>query len=152
MHSIGRSILISSLLGAVVLSVGCATGSQSLGAAPVLYPNAAMNRMGDAAAKAEVAACVQKAQAAGLSPAAQNNAAGQGAARGGAMAGVAGVVGGLVSGRGLESSVLQGVSTAAVGAAAGAVGGAMQSQPNTTYRQFVQRCVSEKGLDVIGWN
>jgi outer membrane lipoprotein SlyB len=147
-----RLILISVLASMIALIAGCATGARSPDALPVLYPNPALNKMGDAAAKLEVQACVQKAQAAGLSPSQPTSAAGQGAARGGAMAGVAGVVGGLVSGRGLESAVKQGVATATVGAAAGAVGGAMHSQPNTTYRQFVQRCVSEKGLEVIGWN
>ena len=29
---------------------------------------------------------------------------------------------------------------------------ALGERPNSTYRQFVQRCASEKGLDVIGWN
>jgi hypothetical protein len=33
-----------------------------------------------------------------------------------------------------------------------AASGAMSERPNSTYRQFVQRCASEKGLDVIGWN
>jgi hypothetical protein len=28
----------------------------------------------------------------------------------------------------------------------------MQDKPSSTYRNFVQRCISEKGLDVIGWN
>ena len=41
------------------------------------------------------------------------------------------------------------VVLAAVG---GGVGGAMSERPNSTYRQFVQRCASEKGLDIIGWN
>ena len=31
-------------------------------------------------------------------------------------------------------------------------GGAMSERPNSTYRQFVQRRASEKGLDIIGWN
>jgi hypothetical protein len=25
-------------------------------------------------------------------------------------------------------------------------------RPNGVYRSFVQRCLSEKGFDVIGWN
>lgn len=25
-------------------------------------------------------------------------------------------------------------------------------RPNPTYRSFVQRCLVEKGFDVIGWN
>lgn len=137
---------------AIVLLTGCATGARSPDARPVLYPNLALTKMGDAAAKAEVDACIGKAQAAGLKPQAENNAAGQGAARGAVMGGVAGVVGGLVTGRGIEGAVKQGVGSAAVGGAVGGAGGAMNQQPNQTYRHFVQRCVSEKGLEVIGWN
>ena len=147
-----KAILIYSLLAALAALGGCATGARSPEARPVLYPNSALNKIGESAAKLEVDACTAKARAAGLTPQADTNAAGQGAARGGAMAGVAGVVGGLVTGRGIEGSLKQGVASAAVGGAAGAVGGAMQTQPNQTYRQFVQRCVSEKGLEVIGWN
>ena len=147
------SITTSALvLSAAMLLAGCATGARSPDARPVLYPNAALTKIGDAAAKAEVDVCVGKAHAAGLSPQADNNAVGQGAARGAAMAGVAGVVGSLVTGRGIEGALKQGAATAAVGGAVGATGGAFQNQPNLTYRHFVQRCVSEKGLEVIGWN
>jgi outer membrane lipoprotein SlyB len=140
------------VLSAAVLLAGCATGARSPDARPVLYPNATLTKIGDAAAKAEVDVCVGKAHAAGLSPQADNNPVGQGAARGAAMAGVAGVVSSLVTGRGIEGALKQGASTAAVGGAVGATGGAFQNQPNPTYRHFVQRCVSEKGLEVIGWN
>jgi hypothetical protein len=41
---------------------------------------------------------------------------------------------------------------AAAGAAAGAVrGGFEAADPNPTYRNFVQRCLRERGYDVIGW-
>ena len=39
-----------------------------------------------------------------------------------------------------------------LGGPGGATAGAMSERPNSTYRQFVQRCASEKGLDIIGWN
>jgi hypothetical protein len=32
------------------------------------------------------------------------------------------------------------------------VSGAFKDKPNQTYRRFVQRCLTEKGFDVIGWN
>jgi outer membrane lipoprotein SlyB len=140
------------ILSASVLLIGCATGARSPDARPVLYPNATLTKIGDTAARAEVDACIGKAQAAGLSPQDDNNAVGQGAARGAAMAGVAGVVGSLVTGHGIEGALKQGAATAAVGGAVGATGGAFQKHPNLTYRHFVQRCVNEKGLEVIGWN
>ncbi len=136
----------------VAMLAACAT-TQQAPARPLLYPNATFNKIGQAAADAEVSACLAKAQAAGLSPNAESNAAAHGAASGGVMAGVAGVVGGLVSGRSLESSIAQGAAGAVVGGAVGATGGAMRpSQANPLYRNFVQRCIGEKGLETIGWN
>jgi hypothetical protein len=143
-------ILVSSLVFAAL--AGCAT-TQHAPARPLLYPNASFNKIGQAAADAEVNACLAKAQAAGLSPMAQNNSVAQGAARGGLMAGVAGAVGGLVSGRNLEGSLAQAAAGAAIGGAVGATGGAMRpTQANPLYRNFVQRCISERGLESIGWN
>lgn len=143
----------ASLLIALVALAGCAaTGSQSPYARPVLYPNAALNRVGEATARAEVDACMARAQSAGLSPVEQNNAVGQRAGQGAAVGGVAAAVGALVTGRNLDSILTSGVAGAAVGGSAGAVSGAMQSRPSGLYRQYVQRCVSDKGFDVIGWN
>lgn len=34
----------------------------------------------------------------------------------------------------------------------GAVSGALHEKASATYRHFVQRCLSDKGFDVIGWN
>lgn len=132
---------------------GCAaTGSQSPNARPVLYPNATLNRVGEEVARAAVDACMARAQSAGLSPVEQNNAVGQRAGQGAAVAGVASAVGALVTGRNLDSILTSGLAGAAVGGSAGAVSGALQSRPSSLYRQYVQRCVSDKGFEVIGWN
>lgn len=140
------------LAGALTL-VGCAaTGANSPSARPVLYPNATLNRVGDAAARAEVDACMARAQAAGLTPHDQNNATGQRAAQGAAVGGVAAAVGALVTGRNLDGILGTGLAGAAVGGSAGAVSGAMQNRPSGIYRQYVQRCVGDKGFEVIGWN
>ena len=45
-----------------------------------------------------------------------------------------------------------GAAGAAVGGSAGAVSGALQDKPSSIYRQYVQRCLSDKGFEVIGWN
>lgn len=66
--------------------------------------------------------------------------------------GVAAAVGALVTGRGLDSAVRSGATGAAVGGSAGAVSGALQDKPSSIYRQYVQRCLSDKGFQVIGWN
>lgn len=132
---------------------GCAaSGPNSSAAKPVLYPNAAYNRMGETRAQQAVQSCMARAEAAGLTPKEQGNAAARRASQGAATVGAAAAVGALVTGRDTEGVIRAGATGAAVGGTAGAVSGAMQDKPSSTYRQFVQRCLGEQGLDVIGWN
>lgn len=133
---------------------GCASsGPASSAARPVLYPNAALNRVGEAQARVEVDGCMARAASAGLTPAENNNAVARGAGVGAATGGVAAAVGALITGRGGEGVVRAGVGGAAVGGSAGAVQGAFRNdRPSSVYRVFVQRCLSDKGFDVIGWN
>jgi outer membrane lipoprotein SlyB len=138
---------------AIGLLAGCAaTGPGSPSARPVLYPNAALNRVGDSQARAEVDACAARAQSAGLTPDEKNNETARRAGQGAAVGGVAAAVGALVTGRGMDRVVRSGAVGAAVGGSAGAVSGAMQEKASATYRHFVQRCLSDKGFEVIGWN
>ena len=135
------------------LLVGCATsGPNSPSARPVLYPNATLTRVGDAQGLAEVGSCMAKAAQSGLSPDQKSNEIGRRAGEGAAVAGVASAVGALITGRG--SDILRaGATGAAVGGSAGAVSGAFHNdKASPVYRQFVQRCLQEKGFDVIGWN
>ena len=144
------ALRLSVLLAAASLAA-CAGMGGSAGA-PVLYPNAAYKAMGEAAAQQHLAQCQALAQSSGLSPTDKNSTVGANAAMGATVAGVSGAVGGLVFGRGnLNDAVKYGAQSAVVGAAAGGTRGAMSQQPSHTYRQFVQRCASEKGLDIIGW-
>ena len=137
-----------------LLLAACATsGPASPNAGPVLYPNATYNSLGEARARDEVATCSARASAAGLTPEAKDNAVAQGATKGAAVGGVAGAVSAAVRGRSLENVLGAGAAGAAVGGSAGATAGALRdAKPNPTYRHFVQRCLHDKGLDVIGWN
>ena len=135
------------LCSAVLLSA-CASVTPER---PVLYPNAAYKAMGEAAARQQLDQCMALARQSGLQPG--DNAATSGALRGAAVAGVTSAVGSLVFGNGhLDDAVKRGAQGAVVGAAGGATAGAMSERPNSTYRQFVQRCAGEKGLEIIGWN
>ena len=136
----------------LMLSACATNGPNSASARPVLYPNATLSRMGDAQGQAQVNACMASAQTAGLSPMQASNEVGRRAGEGAAVAGVASAIGALISGR--SSDVLRaGATGAAVGGSAGAVSGAFHDdRPNPVYRNFVQRCLSERGFDVIGWN
>ncbi|MDP2448299.1 MAG: glycine zipper family protein [Polaromonas sp.] len=141
---------------ALVLGIlpGCAsTGSASPSARPVLYPNATLHRVGDAQGRAEADACMARAMQAGLTSAENTHAVARGAGVGAATGGVAAAVGALITGRGTEGVIRAGAGGAAVGGSAGAVQGAFRNdRPSSTYRAYVQRCLADKGFDVIGWN
>ena len=141
------------LLVLFVVLAGCAsTGPNSPSAKPVLYPNATLTRVGEAQGRSEVEGCMGRAAQAGLAPDQKSNEVGRRAGEGAATVGVASAVGALITGR--SSDVLRaGAAGAAVGGSAGAVSGAFHNDKvNPVYRQFVQRCLQEKGFDVIGWN
>jgi hypothetical protein len=114
-----------------------------------LYPNDHLRAVGQAQADADLAECRRMAETAGASG---GTGRGQGAARdsavGGAIGGATGAAGGAILGR-------PGTG-AAVGAATGATAGFMRSlfrgsQPSQAYRGFVDRCLSERGYDPVGW-
>lgn len=146
-------LALISLLAVQALLAGCASaGPGSPSARPVLYPNPTLTRVGEAQGRLEADNCMARAAQAGLSPDQKTNEVGRRAGEGAAVAGVASAVGALITGRG--SDVLRaGATGAAVGGSAGAVAGAFHNdKASPVYRQFVQRCLSEKGFDVIGWN
>jgi len=147
----GLAGIAAVLLGGLT---GCASnGAHSPSARPVLYPNATLNRVGEAQGRAEAEACMARASQAGLTPDEKNNAVGRGAGVGAATGAVASAVGALITGRGGEGAIRAGVAGAAVGGSAGAVQGAFRNdRPSATYRNFVQRCLGDRGFEVIGWN
>ena len=128
------------LLVISILSLaGCATG-------PVLYPNPHLRAVGEAQAQKDIAECKALADDyvksdAGIA-AAKDTAVG--AAGGAVIGGAAGAVTRNL-GRGI------GVG-AAVGGASGLVQGIIKgSEPSPLYKNFVNKCLQDKGYDVIGW-
>ncbi len=64
------------------------------------------------------------------------------------MGGAAGVAAGAVTGNAGQRAT----EGAAAGAAAAATYGVLRSnEPSPVYKGFVQRCLQERGYDVIGW-
>ena len=131
-----------------ILCAGCAASR------PVLYPNAQLQRDGDAAAQQTVDECMRLAEGyvpeGGADATAARDMAGRtaaGAATGAATGAVAGAIYGD-AGR-----------AAGAGAATGATAGFMSSLfglfgargPSPTYRAFVERCLRERGYEPIGW-
>lgn len=136
----------------IVLAVSVLSVVACAGPEPMLRSNAKFQLQGREAAKLEVAACQQKAEAAGLKP-------GTGSRSGNVAAG-AGL--GLISGAavGASSGLIGGVPGVTIGAAVGgvlgviigSVGGAYRPlEPDPPYADAVVRCLIEKGYDVSGW-
>jgi outer membrane lipoprotein SlyB len=148
-----RPTSFTPLILGVALFAGCAsTGPQSPSARPVIYTSSVPSSAAQAQQQAATDDCINRALAQGLTPEEKNNEAATRAGKGAAVGGVAAAVGALVTGRNLEGVVRSGATGAAVGGAAGGVSGAMSERPSATYRNYVQRCLGDKGLQVIGWN
>ena len=137
---------ITIVLVATLFSAACA------GPEPMLRSNAKLRLQGREASKLEVAACQQKAEAAGLKPGAES--------RSGNMAAGAGL--GLVAGAavGASSGIIGGLTGVTIGAAAGGglgliiglVGGAYKPlEPDSPYADAVVQCLIKKGYEVQGW-
>jgi uncharacterized protein YcfJ len=128
---------------AALLLIGCA----SIERRPILYPNAHYTSVGRSVADRDIASCMEAARVFGAdgdrgADVARDTMTGAlvGAAAGGAW--------GAVRGDAAERAL--------AGAAAGGAGGLTRgvvkaSEPSSTYRQFVQRCLRDRGYEVIGW-
>jgi len=131
------------LVLAGLLALGGCASSQS----PVLYPNAKLKQVGREQASRDIEECRKLADDYVQSTAAKDIA--KGAAVGGAAGAAIGAVGGAVSGRGAGTGAAVGAAT---GATAGAVhGAAKQTEPSPVYKRYVDRCLGERGYEVIGW-
>lgn len=134
---------IASIVLVVTLGlVGCSS-TQS----PVLYPNAHLQQVGQEQAERDIAACRELASQYVPSAAGKEIAkdTAVGVVGGAAVGAVAGAVSGHGAGRGAAIG-------AATGGTAGAVhGAAKQVNPSPVYKNFVNRCLREKGYEVIGW-
>lgn len=114
---------------------------------PSLYPNSYLQSVGTTVAQQDVDDCMRLAQEYGVKTDNTEGAVGETATNAtiGAASGAA--VGAIYD-------------NAGEGAAAGAVGSTVSglmrralrpSPPNSAYRQFVERCLREKGYEPIGW-
>ena len=130
---------------ALLLAAGAAIGCRSY--EPVLYPNKKLEQVYQEEVDRDIAFCEANAKEYTENPSRAKRAAGdatEGAVVGGATGAAAGAVLGS-AGRG-----------AGAGAAAGAAGGLARGifrsrEPSPVYRAFVERCLGDRGYDVIGW-
>jgi hypothetical protein len=116
---------------------------------PILYPNQHYKDVGPDSAERDVEDCTQLAKDAGATPGRGKTGQVAGStAGGGAVGSAAGAVGGAVVGHPGRGAM--------VGAASGATAGFLRglfrrSPPSQAYKQFVQRCLKERGYDPVGW-
>jgi len=112
-----------------------------------MYPNPHYQAVGKQIAEQDIEQCMQLASGANLEGSKGGEVAKQ-AAGGAAVGGAAGGAYGLVTGDAGQRAA----GGAAAGAAAGAVRGAMRSgDPDPLYRRFVEKCLRDRGYEVIGW-
>lgn len=115
---------------------------------PIVYRSAEAAG-GAAAAEAAIAECKQAAEAAGASP--HGGAVSDTARRtvgGAAVGGATGAIGGAIAGNAGKG--------AAIGAATGAAANVLrrffdEPAPNPAYRAYVERCLRDRGIEIVGW-
>lgn len=117
---------------------------------PVLYPNAHLNSVGKAQADQDIEACKEFAENNGVSSdSGKTGDVVKGTAVGGGTGAAVGAVAGAVAGGEAGKGAAIGGAT---GATAGLIHGALKdSGPDGTYKAFVNRCLKDKGYDVVGW-
>lgn len=111
---------------------------------PQLYPNAKLKADGKAQSDRAVEQCLAEADA--YLESSKGKQVLKGAGRGAAIGGAIGAVTGLFSGN-LARGVVQG---AAVGGTAGGVSQAVS--PNQLKQRYTEKCLSDQGYQVIGWD
>ena len=114
---------------------------------PVLYPNQHYDRVGEAVAQTDIDECMTLAESHGVSAASGDDAAAN-VAKTAAIGGAAGAAAGAVRGRPGRG--------AGVGAAAAGAGATMREvfrrrQPDPVFKNFVDRCLRDKGYSTVGW-
>jgi hypothetical protein len=130
------------ILGILAVTAACSSKR------PVFYPNAHFERVGPAQANADADRCMAEAKQYGVKTGGGEKIGGR-AVKGAAVgAATSAVVSAVLSG---DVGRAAGAG-AAGGATAGAVSGAFDANdPDQVFKNYVNRCLREKGYDVIGW-
>lgn len=115
---------------------------------PVFYPNDHLDSVGKAQAEADVDQCMAEAKQYGVRDTSGEKVGGS-AAKGAAIGAiVSAIVAAIFTG-----DVGRAAGAGAVGGAAGgAISGAVDAEnPDVAFRNYVDRCLIDKGYDVVGW-
>jgi outer membrane lipoprotein SlyB len=115
---------------------------------PVFYPNDHFKAVGNQQARTDADQCMADAKAYGTETGAGKKVGGR-AVKGAAVGAVAStVVSAVLGGNVLRSAGAGAAGGAAVGATSGAIDA---NDPDQVFKNFVQRCLQEKGYEVVGW-
>jgi hypothetical protein len=143
-YHLPRVLQLTFVVALVVMLTACASQPKQ----PVLYPNNHLQQVGEQTAQRDIDACVQLARGSNVNET-QDGEVGKRAAGGAAIGGTSAAAWGLVRGGDVGNRALAG---AAAGATAGAVSGGLQStETSELFKNFVNKCLSDKGYSVIGW-
>ena len=138
-----RFSALTALAAVLMLPTGCAARNPL----PELYPNAHLQKVGEAQSRQDIAYC----QALSQQYVQQNNAGKDVAVNtlgGGAGGAAVGAIGGAIGGNAGKGAAIG----AGVGAGLGLLRGAMKaSEPPKNYEAFVRQCLTDKGYQVIGF-
>jgi hypothetical protein len=135
-----RLVKISTMLALC----GCASSQ------PIIYPNVHSQAVGSAQAQQDIGECKALAESAGASSSnSKANTMARKTVKGGGVGAATGAVGGAIAGNAGRG--------AAIGAASGATAGLVHSlfgdsSPSPAYRNFVTRCLKDRGYDLAGWD
>ena len=115
---------------------------------PVLYPNSTIQEEGSQASQAAIDECMRLADNYGASGNVSGEIAKE-AAENAAVGGTAGAVAGAIYDGKLGKGAAAGAASA--GAATVTRGLFRSHKPDPVFRNFVERCLREKGYEPIGW-
>lgn len=142
-NQILRVVGLSASVVLLTLSAGCSSGAKR----PVFYPNSHIKQVGQPQARRDTDECMALADKYEVSRTKDGEVATrsvEGALIGGVSAGAWGIVRGDAGERAAAGAL--------AGGSVGAVKGGVEStRISPTFQRFVQRCLQEKGYDVIGW-
>jgi outer membrane lipoprotein SlyB len=115
---------------------------------PVLYPNSHLAHVGNEKAQADIDACMHLAKTYGAGGNKGKKIA-RDTAAGSAVGAVAGAAIGAVLGHNVGRAA--GVGAAGAGAATLTRKSIDSGKPEPLFRRFVEKCMNEKGYEIIGW-
>ncbi|CAH9019659.1 glycine zipper family protein [Candidatus Nitrosacidococcus sp. I8] len=145
--NLSKTTYISLLLSSILIITSCARPR------PVLYPNDHFKEVGTKQSLQDIQKCREMAEAAGANATVKNGAVKtvENSVASAGMGAVSGVVGGAIIGDALKGATIGAASGAAYGLMQDFINGTARQVTNSTYINFVNRCLKEAGYDVEGW-